>query len=58
MKLDFGNFMKIVSQSYCAFVVRTQTRLQYSFLTQIFLQLIILEKEDMKQNLENIVKKV
>jgi len=58
MKVGLENFMKIGSQSYSAFVVGTPVGFQYSFLTRIFLQLVVLEKEDVKRNLENIVKKV
>ena len=55
MKLGFGI---IVSQPYFEIVVKTQARLQYFFLTRIFLQLDILEKENMKWNLGKMVDKV
>ena len=57
MKLGSGNFVKIVSQSYSIFVFGTQVRLQYFFLTQIYLHLVGLEKKDMKQNFEKIMKR-
>jgi len=53
MKVGVETF---VSQPYFKFVVGTQARLQYSFLTRIFLQLVVLEKNSMKQNLGKIVK--
>jgi len=55
MKVGFGNF---VSPSCFEIVTRTHARLLDSFLTQIFLQLVVLEKKHMKQTLERIVNEV
>ena len=56
MKLDFEKIVKIVSRPYFEFVVGTQARLLYAFLTRIFLRLVVLEKEYMKR--KNIEEKV
>jgi len=58
MKLGFGKIVKSVSQSYFEIVVGTQAWLLYSFLSQIFLQSVVLQKEYMKQNVGMIVDKM
>ena len=56
--LEFKNFEGIVSQSYFKLVAWTHSRLPDNFLTQIFLQSVVLEKEYMKLNIGKAVDKM
>jgi len=44
MDLGFGNFVRLLSPSSFGIAVRTQARLLNSFLTLVFLQMVVLKK--------------
>ena len=55
LDLGFENFVGGVSPPCFGIVVRTHSRLLYSFLTQFFLQIAVRKKEYMELNVRNVV---